>query len=155
MQHSSDTPPLGDFVRYVERLTASNAVAAMDVRDVKLEPGQANTTQPESAVSARSVGVPAPVSTQPFAGIAVWSHLKWLLSLWIGIQLLARFVPWAGFLFLPAVLAYAVWVIFKVNRNSSGALIHRVRELVARAAQAAHAAQETRKIQPTPAKKQQ
>ena len=149
MQHPSDAPPNGDFVRYVERLTVSNAVAAMGARDDKLEPGQVRTMQPESPVVASRVAVPAPVLAQPFTGIAVWSHLKWVVALWIAFQLLAKFVPWADFLFLPAVLAYAAWVIFNVNRHSSGALIHRVRELLA------HAAQDARKTQPAPGEKQQ
>jgi hypothetical protein len=63
--------------------------------------------------------------------------------LWLGTQLLANFLPWAGFLFFPALLAYASWVILKANRQSSGALIHRVRDLLLQAAQAAQEAQKT------------
>ena len=143
MAHPCDTPPDGDFVRYVERLTASNAVAAKGPRDDKLEPGKAKTMQPASPVVASRAAVLAPALTQHFAGIAVWSHVKWLLALWVGVQLLANFVPWAGFLFFPALLAYASWVILKANRHSSGALIHRVRELLLLAAQEAKKTQST------------
>lgn len=146
MEHPSDTPPDGDFVRYVERLTASNAAAALGPRDDKLAPGKVKARQPGSPVMASRAAVPAPASTplnQPFAGIAVWSHVKWLVGLWIGIQLLANFVPWAGFLFFPALLAYVSWVILKANRQSSGALVHRVRELLLQAAQEAQKPQST------------
>ena len=150
MQHLSDTPSNGDFVRYVERLTASNAAVALGKRDKMLEPRK-KTMPPESLVVPRPDVVPAPISTQPFRAFVFWSHVKWLVALWIGTQLLTNFVPWAGFLFLPALLAYAAWVIFKAKRHSSGGLVHRARELVA---QAAHAGREARKMQPTRPKKQ-
>ena len=146
MEHPSDTPADGDFVRYLERLTASNAAAAKGPRDDKLEPGKIRRMQHAPPAATGNAAVPVPVFKQPFAGIAIWSHVKWLVALWIGIQLLANFLPWAGFLFLPAVLAYAVWVIFKVQRHPAGALVHRVRDLLAQAAQAAHAAPETTKM---------
>ena len=151
MQHSSDTPSNGDFVRYVERLTASNAAVALGKRDNMLEPRKIKTMPPESAVVLRPNGVPAPVLTRSLPGFVFWSHVKWLVVLWVATQLLTNFVPWAGFLFLPAVLAYAAWLIFKAKRHSSRGLVHRVRELLA---QAAHAAQEARKMQATYPKKQ-
>ena len=151
MQHPSDTPSNGDFVRYVERLTASNAAVALGRRDDMLEPKKVKTMAPESPVVPRHTGVPALVLTQPLPGFVFWSHVKWLVALWVGTQLLANFVPWIGFLFLPAVLAYAAWVIFKAKRHSSGGLVHRLHELLA---QAALAVKEARKIQPTHPKKQ-
>ena len=150
MQHPSNTPSDGDFVRYVERLTASNAAVALGKRDNMLE-SRKKYGPLELTVVPRRMGVPALVSTQPFQGFVFWSHVKWLVALWVATQLLANFVPWAGFLFLPAVLVYAAWVIFKAKRHSSGGLVHRVRELLA---QAAHAAQEARKMQATHPKKQ-
>ena len=151
MQNPSNTPSNGDFVRYIEGLTASNAAVALGKRDNMLELRKNKTTPPELPVVPRSMGVPALVSTQPFQGFVFWSHVKWVVALWVATQLLANFVPWAGFLFLPAVLVYAAWVIFKAKRHSSGGLVHRVRELLA---QAAHAAQEARKMQATHPKKQ-
>ncbi|MEO8390421.1 hypothetical protein [Polaromonas sp.] len=73
----------------------------------------------------------------PVTGISLLTHIKWVVGLWIATQALAGLVPGAGFLFLPALLAYAAWVIFKVNRNSSGALVRRLRELARQAAEEA------------------
>lgn len=149
MQHLSDTPPDGDFVRYVEHLTATNAAAALGERAGRLAPAKVQTVQHRSPVAASRPAVPASVATQPFANIDVWGHVKWLAALWVGIQLLASFVPGAGFLFFPALLAYVSWVILKANRDSSGALMHRIRELWL---QAARAAQEAQKAPSTSAK---
>lgn len=81
----------------------------------------------------------------PLAGMPLLTHIKWVVGLWIATQALARLVPGAGFLFLPALLAYAAWVIFKVNRSSSGALLQRLRELARQAAEEAQKNQQSRK----------
>ncbi len=78
------------------------------------------------------------------AGMSLLTHIKWVVGLWIVTQALARFVPGTGFLFFPALLAYAAWVIFKVNRSSSGALVRRLRELARQAAEEAKKNQQTR-----------
>jgi hypothetical protein len=54
-------------------------------------------------------------------------------------------MPGAGFLFLPALLVYGAWVFFKINRNSSGALVQRLRELARQAAEEAQKNQQPRK----------
>ncbi len=145
MMHPSDTPPNGDFVRYVERLTASSAAIAAT--------GQADLRKPESGVNqnskrgsqpaARATVAQPPVERPSFAGIAFLTHLKWLVLAWIAIQLLASFVSWAGVLFIPVLLAYVAWIIFRVNQNGSGALAERLREVLAYAAEEARKAQQT------------
>lgn len=147
MIHPSDTPPNGDFASYVERLTGANAAAGAREDLLKHQaPKEApSSSQPPSRFSASS-GTPSVKETAaPLAGISILTHIKWVVGLWIATQALARLVPGAGFLFLPALLGYAAWVIFKVNRNSSGALMQRLRELAREAAEEAQKNQKTRK----------
>lgn len=148
MIHPSDTPPDGDFASYVERLTGANAAAGAREDLLKhqapKDASSSSPSQPPSRFSAGS-GTPSVKEAAPLAGISILTHIKWVVGLWIATQALARLVPGAGFLFLPALLGYAAWVIFKVNRNSSGALVQRLRELAREAAEEAQKNQQSRK----------
>ncbi len=147
MIHPSDTPPDGDFASYVERLTGANTAAG--AREDLLKPqGGKDASSPSQAPSrfSASSGTPSVnAAATPVAGIPILTHIKWVVGLWIGTQALAAFVPGAGFLFIPALLAYAAWAIFTVNRNSSGALVRRLRELARQAAEDAQKNQQSRK----------
>ena len=147
MIHPSDTPPDGDFASYVERLTGANAAAG--AREDLLKPQGSKdasaSSQPPSRFSASSGTPSVKAVAAPLAGMSILTHAKWVVGLWIATQALARLVPGAGFLFLPALLVYAAWVIFKVNRNSSGALVQRLRELARQAAEEAQKNQTSRK----------
>ena len=149
MIHPSDTPPDGDFASYVERLTGANA-AAGDREDL-LKPQGAkdvsspSSSQPPSRFSASSGTPSVKAASTPAAGMPILTYIKWVVGLWIGTQALAAFVPGAGFLFIPALFAYAAWVIFTLNRNSSGALVQRLRELARQAAEEAQKNQQSRK----------
>jgi hypothetical protein len=138
MNHPSDTPPDGDFASYVERLTNANAAAG--AREDLFKPQEK---------PARHAAPPAGTATPPAnplpaaaGGAAFLTHVKWVVVLWIATQALSAVLPGAGFLFLPALLAYGAWAIFQANRQSSGALLQRLREL------ARQAAEEAQKNQP-------
>ena len=125
MTPSSNTPPDGDFARYVEDLTRRNALAAPRPDMMKPPEGAAASVPLPSPAGPSTRPVPAPSPDRPaWPQLSLATHLKWVLAAWVGTQLLARMVPWAGFLFVPALLAYGAWVMFRVQPPAAAALKH-------------------------------
>lgn len=141
MNHPSDTPPDGDFASYVERLRGANAAAG--VREDLLKPQVSGSANARFSASSGTPSVKAALA--PLAGMSFLSHVKWVVVLWIATQAFSEVLPGAGFLFLPALLVYGAWVLFKANRNSSGALVQRLRELARQAAEEAQKNQQPKK----------
>ena len=131
MMQPSNTPPDGDFVRYVERLTAAQAAAR------------------DGAAAGALVAIPGLPSVKAglpsLAHIPFLRHVKWAVGLWIATQILARFVPGAGFLFIPLLAVYAAWVIYRLKSQPPGAFIQ---ELAARAKRAAEEARKAPSTHP-------
>jgi hypothetical protein len=128
MTQASNTPPDGDFVRYLEQLTArASVVAAAPMPEPDLR--QAGLGQAKSAkVMLQSDSLAAGKVAAALAQTPFFTHVKWVIGLWVVSQLLARLLPGAGFLFVPALIAYTGWVLFRVNRETSGALVKKLRE---------------------------
>jgi len=133
--HPSDTPPDGDFARYVERLTSGNISAGARPDMFRAEQGG----QADAPFSASSGTPSVKVALEPFAGISFLTHVKWVLVAWIGTQMLARLLPGAGFLFIPFLLAYAAWVMFRVGAPALRASAKRLADLADTAARTATA----------------
>ena len=141
MNHPSDTPPDGDFASYVERLTGANAAAG--AREDLLKPQASASSNPRFSASSGTPSVKAALA--PLAGVSFFTHVKWVVALWIATQALSVVLPGAGFLFLPALLVYGAWVVFKANLNAPGALAQRLIELSRQVAEEARKNQQPKK----------
>ena len=138
----SNTPPDGDFVRYLDQLTKT-AQTVPRLADMRSAP-PASSVHAAKPAATDLLHVDKQLSSA-LTGVPFLTHVKWIAAAWIGSQVLGQFLPGSGFLFIPAVLAYLAWLVFKSNRDSSGALARKLRGLAAAAV--VRATEEAKKAQ--------
>ncbi|HEY1104086.1 MAG TPA: hypothetical protein VGE70_11755 [Burkholderiaceae bacterium] len=139
MPLTSDTPPNGDFARYVERLVNESARAnSLPAAMAPTRPAARSGGGARAGALARppTPQRPVPEVASPPDGPSptLWIVAGGFAVAWVVLQVAALFVPaiedFSGLLFM----AFIVWAFFQIRNGAGRAYLARLREQIEKAA---------------------